>query len=570
MTERRDFTKEQRALIGATASLCISACPGAGKTHAIVQRFIERPVRHPRKGIALISFTNAAADEARRRIAAGSDLLCVPNFIGTIDAFINRYLVAPGMLERKGVSPTFRDKWSSLPNTTIDAGLAISPSLDAFVVDAQSAKLDIARLPYADRRTAHNLKPEQVSRLERLALGLWTKLVAGGTLTAAASRTALRVYLEDPNLKQQLAQLLTDRFSEVIVDEIQDCCEEDILVLELLREAGICLTVVGDLEQAIYGFRQQTATRLSAFLHGLPAGERLDGNFRSSPAICSIVDSLRSTDDSDKSVGRYQSDSTAVQLVSFARTNELPKKLMKISSDNHLGHKDMVVLAHAANTARSAAGAATEYQVGTSKLALLAAAMYIVSDESRSGAERSQALTSVGRYLRELGDDGDLQQQAYLAKFGITEREFREECLRLAGLVPDPYNAPPSALKTTLATATASQERLGWSSGSLRIPAGDDWPGVPKPSEAALSYSTVHGFKGLERTCVALVIPESTRSDLASGVDQWTAGTAGEARRVLYVGASRAERLLVIAAHRSIYGEVLSNLQRDGVPVEQV
>ncbi|WP_371272122.1 UvrD-helicase domain-containing protein [Streptomyces sp. cf124] len=44
-----------------------SACPGAGKTRAMVARFLKRTAEEPRRGIALISFTNAAVDEVRRR-----------------------------------------------------------------------------------------------------------------------------------------------------------------------------------------------------------------------------------------------------------------------------------------------------------------------------------------------------------------------------------------------------------------------------------------------------------------------------------------------------------------------
>jgi hypothetical protein len=172
--------------------------------------------------------------------------------------------------------------------------------------------------------------------------------------------------------------------------------------------------------------------------------------------------------------------------------------------------------------------------------------------------------------LRELSEDSELPQDVYLDKMGLSEREFREECLRLAMLAADPYDSPPSVLKAALSAALPSQRRLGWSPKSLRTPTGDAWPGKPKTSDARLQHSTVHGFKGLQQPGVALVIPEPTRTDADHGVGQWTNRSPGEARRVLYVGASRAERLLIVAAHKSVYEEVLSNLQRDGVPVAQV
>jgi superfamily I DNA/RNA helicase len=65
---------------------------------------------------------------------------------------------------------------------------------------------------------------------------------------------------------------------------------------------------------------------------------------------------------------------------------------------------------------------------------------------------------------------------------------------------------------------------------------------------------------------VALVIPESRAE--GDGVQQWCGGLSGEERRVLYVGASRAERLLIVAAHESTFDAVKARLEADGVPTE--
>src|SRR5690242_19019607 len=124
------FTGPQRELIEARRSTYVEACPGAGKTQAIVQRFIDRPVRHPRKGTALISFTNAAIDEARRRCVARPELLEVPNFVGTIDSFINRFLVAPTFLARRKMAPSFSDSWATVPHSQVAVkGVPLRPEL---------------------------------------------------------------------------------------------------------------------------------------------------------------------------------------------------------------------------------------------------------------------------------------------------------------------------------------------------------------------------------------------------------------------------------------------------------
>jgi superfamily I DNA/RNA helicase len=571
MADGIEFTSAQRALVDTVSSLYVEACPGAGKTHAIVQRYLERPVRHPRKGVALISFTNAATDEARRRAGNVAELLRVPNFIGTIDAFINRFLVGPSMLAQSGVSPMFRANWSSVPNAQITGGGQCQPTLDHFVIEGGVARLDGKTLSWQQRRAAEGLPRWQLENLEKNALRQWKRLVMGGTVTASASRVLLRGYLADPRRRGQLSDLVAARFSEAIVDEVQDCCEEDILVLELLRDAGVGLVVVGDPDQAIYGFRTGSPHHLAEFVGKLPQGERLDGNFRSSPGICSIVDRLRaSSNRTDHAVGPRKSLQTPVAVMRFDKEQELPDKLTALCAERDIELERTVVLAHATKTARLSAGGGDEYKLGAGKLAHLAKAFYDVCDVRSTATSRSHALGSIGRILRELGPHEELHEAAYLAEMGLTEREFSEECLRLATATPNPYDDPPSAFKAALIAATGSQERLGWRTSGLRTPKDDIWPGQPTDSGAVLRYSTVHSYKGLQEHSVVLVIPERSNEQPDGGLFLWTNGTEGENRRVLYVGASRAEALLVLAAHADVYDTVRSNLDRHGVPFEEV
>ena len=70
--------------------IVLTGGPGAGKTRAIVARYLSRVEQEPRKGIALLSFTNAAIDEVKGRCGDMPDALKAPHFVGTFDSFINR------------------------------------------------------------------------------------------------------------------------------------------------------------------------------------------------------------------------------------------------------------------------------------------------------------------------------------------------------------------------------------------------------------------------------------------------------------------------------------------------
>lgn len=565
------FTDAQMALIRAETATYVEACPGAGKTQAIVQRFIDRPLAHPRKGIGLVSFTNAAIDEARGRCTSEPALKEAPNFVGTIDSFINRFLVGPTFLARRGIAPRFYDSWSAVPHSQVKvAGVQFSASLDWFAIRDGAAHLVPERVPIERRRAAASIPAQNRVRLEGEAMRIWTRFVDRGTLSASAARVALRSYLADTERRSQLGTLLSNRFVEIIIDEVQDCSADDILVLDLLHDFGVTIIAVGDPDQSIYAFRSDAPADIATFLGKLASGERLNGNFRSSPSICSAVDSLREGSERDDPIGRHVGVDSPVVLLSYRRRQNLPHLLASAIEAHNISRSELIVLAHSADHARVAAGAPGTGADSTSKLVIMARAHHVIGDPHRTGPERVAAMRSVERTIRELGvsDVVELDHPDYLDACGLSERTFREACLRVATALPRPFEMKPSEFRASLTALADSQAQLRWTSQPLRSPPGDTWPSPPaaQPEGGSLTHSTIHGLKGRQSSAVALVIPESRAE--GDGVQQWCGGLGGEERRVLYVGASRAERLLIVAAHESVFEAVKAQLDVDGVPTE--
>jgi DNA helicase-2/ATP-dependent DNA helicase PcrA len=566
-----EFTQGQRALIDAEASMFIDACPGAGKTQAIVQRFLDRPAPDPRRGVALLSFTNAAVDEARSRCATAPQLMRAPNFVGTIDGFLNRYLVTPVFTARNKVHPTFFDTWATVPGSSITVqGIAFKAPLTAFAFNAQFEATLMPILLRADqRRAVEGLEPWQVDQLEHAAALRWRSYVSRGMLDATAARMCLTHYLKNHEMRNKLKDLMRHRFYEVIVDEVQDCSREDLLVFELLGEAGVRLVLLGDREQAIYGFRADSHSQadLEPLLAPIETGQRLDGNFRSSPAICRIVDSLRHGDQKDQPLGSNKDVTDPILVLPYSRTTDVATELNKVIDGRSLERSDVVVLAHSQSTARACAGGSPEPKPTESKLLQLAAAVSLLQGSNTPPLRKVQALRDVVRIIRELGSGESLEKTEveFLEARGITRRQMDEMCLRLAMTLSPPYQRPPSDFKAELVAFTSLQKRLGWGTRGLRIPNGDSWSSILKPSADAYEYSTIHGYKGLQAAVVVLVLPQ-TSSSVTAGTTLWDNGLAGEARRVLYVGASRAERLLILATHTSVQPVVEGILQREQIP----
>ena len=110
------LTDAQRAFVEGDADTFVQACPGAGKTRAIVRRYLRRTAEETRKGIALVSFTKVAIDKVRERCGAQLEALGAPNFVGTFDAFINRFFTTPLYARAYGRPLSYVESWDTLPS----------------------------------------------------------------------------------------------------------------------------------------------------------------------------------------------------------------------------------------------------------------------------------------------------------------------------------------------------------------------------------------------------------------------------------------------------------------------
>lgn len=97
---------QKRAIIESNESMSVKACPGSGKTTTLLAKLIILANRFPfedGRGICVLTHTNVAIDEIKARLGAKSDILFrYPNFFGTIQAFVDRFLAIPELELRHG------------------------------------------------------------------------------------------------------------------------------------------------------------------------------------------------------------------------------------------------------------------------------------------------------------------------------------------------------------------------------------------------------------------------------------------------------------------------------------
>ena len=84
------------------------------------------------------------------------------------------------------------------------------------------------------------------------------------------------------------------RFTHVVVDEYQDTNELQYRIVRHLCGDHGRITVVGDPDQAIYGWRGADVGKILQFRHDYPDAEvvSLEANYRSTPQVCRAASAL--------------------------------------------------------------------------------------------------------------------------------------------------------------------------------------------------------------------------------------------------------------------------------------
>lgn len=93
------FDDERKAFIRDLSTLDLQAVPGSGKTTALLAKLLilERKLPFPDgSGVLVISHTNSAIDEIKEKIHKHCPtLFSYPNFVGTIQSFVDTFLALP-------------------------------------------------------------------------------------------------------------------------------------------------------------------------------------------------------------------------------------------------------------------------------------------------------------------------------------------------------------------------------------------------------------------------------------------------------------------------------------------
>lgn len=548
-------TGQQKNVIIHDRSAFVTACPGAGKTRTMVERARHLAGRtDDKRGVAFLSFTNAAVDELQGRLRLFGLLPSplFPSFIGTFDRFLWQFFIAPFGIPGCAALPRLvpdKDNWEVKPPF---------PRAQALTLDCFNRKTGVINAARAGEQ-GFDTTDRNPAAWETCARRIIQSARDKGLVDFDDVRLCVAERLKDKDFAARAGAALAARFREIVVDEAQDCNPSDLGVVDWLRRSGLTVKVICDPHQSIFQFRGGITNELLGFADTFDSADRLvmSGNFRSTSAICAAIVALRppgARADKDEAIGKHKDDPTPVHLLSYSGSGvsaSIGAKFTDLvrSLGIPIGHTP--VLASRLPSASKAIGQPTLDK--TSHMTLLLAQAVMSYHFAFAAGNRREALTALHRMILfiqgHIGAMGDYHN--HLAESGIIDGRWRPDVIAVAnelryepGETPDEWLARArTSVGADMATGLKVNQRL-------RSHAGLATALATAPVDAP-TPRTIHSAKGLEFPAVCVVMTSQKAGRILDYLEGDTSNGADEDARKIYVAASRAERLLVMAIPKS-------------------
>ena len=567
-------TKEQQMILDSPARIrLIRAVPGSGKTW-LVADLIKKELAQwqpMHSGIAALSFTRVGGDEIRK--AVGYDLHH-PHFVGTIDAFLFRFIVRPFLKE---VLPELAiprlipaewepNKWqkgANCTNFTVRVGAGSSAKVfnlfDVCFLGEDKDEPIIA----CKQRPWHPIAPldgQAKAAVLKAKRTIWEK---HGWLTHSdAAFLASKILGSQSHGPMVRAEVLR-RFPLVIIDELQDTgwflgqC-----ILQLLADLSVRSVLVGDPDQAIYEFNGARPDLFDRFAE--PSGTQelpLGRTQRCSPAVCKVAKHLaepnRCIDPAPDRTGR-------AFLLSYKSLEEDIRQLhvtLARRSDNGI----VKTVARHTKTVEMLTGCAVEESPKLGSVPLNHLHRAVNSLRRRRQVSALAAAQAALEYAL-FGHEGITNDE--LAGRGIDSTAWRRvtaEVLLEANseMTGESFESWGKRMAAFIQNHLTSIVSTGSGTSKIKLPSGDVKcetreayliaPTSNFSQERRVVVQTVHAVKGETHDLTVFVCPDTNQANRCPSEIWWA---DGEERRIAFVAITRTRGDLIVCVSEQCFARL--------------
>lgn len=269
LPEGTHFPEDARNVVRCWHSTDVAACPGSGKTTVLLAKLKLLADRMPfddGAGICVLSHTNVAVNEIRKRLSSYADkLLSYPNYIGTIQSFVDRFVTMPylkniagrnvqavdnltyaqHLLNRMQYGKTYRTL-NFMIKKNFEASRQFSEQLEymqaLYIRDDGALCVGKQAKPLAGANTA------SVQKYNELVSDL---LKNEGIIRYQDAYLYAKTAID--GLPEAYTNLFSSRFRYVFIDEYQDCNDVQRQAIDSIFNPTKCAVIkIGDPDQAIY------------------------------------------------------------------------------------------------------------------------------------------------------------------------------------------------------------------------------------------------------------------------------------------------------------------------------
>jgi DNA helicase-2/ATP-dependent DNA helicase PcrA len=283
---------QRKAVTAAPEHMLILAGAGSGKTRVLVHRiaWLNQVEGISPYNIFAVTFTNKAAAEMRQRVEALQGMPVAGMWVGTFHGLAHRMLRnhwqearLPQNFQILDSDDQYRMVRRILKKLELDESKWPPKQAQAFI---NARKDEGKRSSHID--TSRNPLYEQ---LVRIYSAYETDCERAGVIDFA--ELLLRT-LELVRDNESLQQHYQKRFRHILVDEFQDTNTIQYALIQLFAGQSNKVFIVGDDDQAIYGWRGAKVENLQRFQKHFPSAEtiRLEQNYRSTTTILSAANAL--------------------------------------------------------------------------------------------------------------------------------------------------------------------------------------------------------------------------------------------------------------------------------------
>ena len=269
LPEGAHFPDDARNVIRCWHSADVAACPGSGKTTVLLAKLKLLADRMPfvnGAGICVLSHTNVAVNEIRKRLSGYADkLISYPNYIGTIQSFVDKFVTMPylrniagrnvqavdnltyaqHMLNRMQNSAKYR-ALNYVTKNSFETGGQFTTRIDH--TQALYIRDDGALCVGKQRKALAGMQKPSTMQYKELLTDL---LKAEGIMRYQDAYSYAKAAIN--GLPEAYTYLFSSLFQYVFIDEYQDCDDVQRQAIDAIFNSKKCVIIkIGDSDQAIY------------------------------------------------------------------------------------------------------------------------------------------------------------------------------------------------------------------------------------------------------------------------------------------------------------------------------